>query len=305
MDALFPYTAYQNKDYLALQGILQYLEVPKGARVEVPPSTTYRGFLRMVEYADNWDVLCREDGFQQWVDELRAVKDDDEINLYHELSKMTNALVDAIEDGVRKGTIKNELNAAMMIEMGARSMGCEGTGFGTLAAGPGRSFAIHAFPGYTSEPFGTDGLSILDFGIVYEGYTSDVTMTFARKLNKAQEKLVANVEKAYTTAWDLLKNGAGEAGIPARNVALAVDAYFGKQKRKMPHGLGHGIGLQCHEAPFVRTAEENKWVLKPGMIFTLEPGLYDPQLGGARYENDVLLLKDSAEVLTKSRVVRL
>jgi Xaa-Pro dipeptidase len=305
MDTLFPYTGYEMKDYVALMGVLQYLKTPQGARVDVPIATPYRDFLRLVEYGAGYDIICREDGFEKWVAEMRAVKDPVEIKIYEVLSNITNTLIDSVEDSVRKKSCKTEVNAAIMLEYATRVLDCEGLGFGTLCAGPKRSFAIHAFPGYTNGPFATEGLSIIDFGIVLEGYTSDVTMTFVRKPNKKQERLLTLVENAWQVAFNMLKNGAGEKGIPARDVALAVDAHFAKAKQKMPHGLGHGIGLEAHEAPYLRSAADNTWVLRENMIFTLEPGLYDKELGGVRLENDVLLEKDSAKILTKSRIVRL
>jgi Xaa-Pro aminopeptidase len=73
----------------------------------------------------------------------------------------------------------------------------------------------------------------------------------------------------------------------------------------MPHGLGHGIGLQVHEKPLLRTRKESARQLAAGMIFTIEPGLYDPVLGGCRLENDVLITTGKVEVLTRSRIVRL
>jgi len=73
----------------------------------------------------------------------------------------------------------------------------------------------------------------------------------------------------------------------------------------MPHGLGHGIGLQPHEDPVLRNSSTNEWVLEPGMIFTIEPGLYDPLLGGCRLENDYLMTETGAEVLTTSRIIHL
>jgi Xaa-Pro dipeptidase len=73
----------------------------------------------------------------------------------------------------------------------------------------------------------------------------------------------------------------------------------------MPHGLGHGIGLQEHEYPVIRNRSDNEWVLKPGMIFTIEPGLYDTLLGGCRLENDILITKKGQEILTTARIIRL
>lgn len=73
----------------------------------------------------------------------------------------------------------------------------------------------------------------------------------------------------------------------------------------MPHGLGHGIGLEEHEYPILRNRDDNHWILENGMIFTIEPGLYDPLLGGCRLENDILITEAGPVVLTNSRIIRL
>ena len=93
-------------------------------------------------------------------------------------------------------------------------------------------------------------------------------------------------------------------GTPAKDIALAVDAFLAKSKKQMPHGLGHGIGLQEHEYPIIGNRSDNDWILETGMIFTIEPGLYDPALGGCRLENDVLITEAGADILTTARVIR-
>jgi Xaa-Pro aminopeptidase len=216
---------------------------------------------------------------------LRAVKDEEEIRLYRIASGITNEIIDLLEDRIRGGKLKTELEVALFIEAEGRNRGCEGMGFETLAAGPRRSFGIHAFPTYTGAPFIGKGFSILDFGMKYEGYTTDVTLTFVREpLVKAQEKTLSLVEQAASLAFSLVKEDADP-----RAIAQAVDNLFEKSRRVMPHGLGHGIGLEAHELPFLRTHSDPDIALKPGMIFTIEPGLYDPALGGCRLENDILL----------------
>ena len=73
----------------------------------------------------------------------------------------------------------------------------------------------------------------------------------------------------------------------------------------MPHGLGHGIGLEIHESPFIRQRTNPEKTFQPGMIITLEPGLYDKELGGVRLENDILITEDGNEVISNSRIIRL
>jgi len=284
----------------AIYAIALKLDIPSGSKIEIPSVTPYPVFLDFVGELTNFDILCRNNGAASEIGKLRAVKDEQEIAVTRKAASITNELIDLLEKNVRGGKIKTEADAALFIEVEARKHGCEGTSFGTLAAGPHRSFAIHAFPGWTILPFGGQGLSILDFGVKYEGYCTDVTLTFARDLNPKQEKLVSLVEKAYKLALSMAHNG-----VPAKDVAAAVDALFSKSRKEMPHGLGHGVGLQEHEYPIVRNRSDNEWVLETGMIFTIEPGLYDPLLGGCRLENDVLITETGPEVLTTSRIIRL
>ncbi|GHU44468.1 Xaa-Pro dipeptidase [Spirochaetia bacterium] len=301
IEKIIPYTNYSLDSVKALKGIIGYFKLPVNCRIELPLHTPYIEFLNYVEFFSDYDVLCRKEGAAREVDILRSIKDDDEIKNYRVLSSITNNIIDLIEEQVGKGILKTESDVALFIESECRKNGCEGTGFTTLAAGEKRSFGIHAFPPYTAGPFAGKGLSILDFGVVLNGYTSDVTMTFAcGHLTKKQELQLKLVQEAFDIAVSKMK-----PGTPARSVALAVENHFKKAKLVMPHGLGHGIGLQAHEEPFVRTRSDKFVTLEPGMIFTIEPGLYDPDAGGCRYENDVLLTETGPEMLTKSKIVRL
>jgi Xaa-Pro dipeptidase len=300
-DIMIPYAEFGHQSVHALQGTAEFLKVPYGSRLEIPMDTSYRAFLRFVEEITDFDVLCRYGGVHEAVREMRAIKDEEEIRIYRHASKITNEIIDLLEDTIRSEKLKTETDVALFIEAEARRRECEGTGFETLAAGPGRSFGIHAFPAYTGAAFAGPGLSILDFGLRFQGYTTDVTLTFAREpLTRQQEKLLSLTERAYKLALSMVTDGIG-----AREVAAAIEALFGKSKKAMPHALGHGIGLEAHEAPFLRNRPDNVRQLQAGMIFTLEPGLYDPVHGGCRLENDILLTGSGAEVLTSARIVRL
>jgi Xaa-Pro dipeptidase len=299
-DYTIPYAEFNRRPLAAIAGAAEHLKTPQGSKIEIPSVTSYPSFLKHVEALNGYDVLCRERGIQTKAERLRAIKDEAEIGIYRKAADITNSIIDLLEKNVRLGKIKTEADAVRLIETESRKRGCEGTGFETLAAGPGRSFGIHAFPPYTGGAFGGPGLSILDFGVRCAGYTTDVTLTFANSPAAAQEKLLSLTEKAYKLGLSLVENGR-----PAREIASAVDGFFRKSRKIMPHGLGHGIGLQEHENPPLRNREDNDWILEPGMIFTLEPGLYDPAWGGCRLENDILITESGPEVLTKARIIRL
>jgi Xaa-Pro dipeptidase len=300
-DVVIPYGEFERRSVQALKGAAALFKIPPGSRIEIPPVTSYMGFLQYIEEAGKFDILCRNNGAHTEVESLRMIKDDDEQGIYRKAAAITNEVTDLLEHHITAGRLPTEMDVALFIEAECRRRDCEGTGFETLAAGAARSFGIHAFPAYTAEPFAGPGLSILDFGLKYRGYTTDVTLTFAREpLSPAQEKMLTLTEKAYARAFSLARPGAG-----ARELSLAADAVFSRARKSMPHALGHGIGLEAHEAPYLRSRADNTLTLQEGMIFTLEPGLYDPVQGGCRLENDVLITAEGAEVLTRGRIVRL
>ena len=299
-DSMLPFKEFERNTFKALRGAVERLKIPKGSRIEIPGTTAYPRFLKFVEEFTDFDIICRESGVWMELEKCRAVKDEGEINIYRRVTTLTDEIINLLEKHICAGKLKTEADVALFIESESRLLGCEGTGFEILAAGPARSYGIHAVPAYTSGNFGGSGLSILDFGLKYAGYTSDVTLTFAGEpLSKPQEKMLSLTEKAYKLALSLVKNGA-----LAREISVAVNDFFGRNKKTMPHGLGHGLGLQAHEEPFLRNRAYNDWVLEPGMIITIEPGLYDPVHGGCRLENNILITETGAEVLTESRIIR-
>ncbi len=301
VDAIVAYTAFDRSPVKAAAGLLKHLKVPKNSKVEIPTTVSYPLFLQYVHDLADYNVVCKEDGATQFVEKMRAIKDSHEIDCIRRASKITDSIIDLIEEGVKNETIKTETDVALLIERECRKEGCERTGFDTLAAGPSRSYGIHCFPPYTAANWPDNGLSILDFGVVCEGYTSDVTLTVAKgSLTADQEKQLALVERAYNEALPLYKEGS-----PVNAAAAIVDKIFAKEKRTMPHSLGHGYGLQAHEWPTVRAKVDKTIVFEAGMVVTLEPGLYDPKIGGCRLENDILITEGGAEVLTHSRIIRI
>lgn len=297
---MIPFTKFKNSDLDATVSIIKNSTHAKNKKVELPPYLTYPKFLKFVDGLNESDCLCREKGVHQFVTECRMVKDEYEIECTKEACRIGDKIIDKIEKQIKNGKIKTEMDVALLIEKELRLNGCERAGFDTLAAGPSRSFAIHAFPGYTDAAWPGEGLSILDFGVVYNGYTSDTTVTVAKgKLTPEQEEQLDLVSKAYNECLKLYKPGAS-----IKAAADKADKIFAAAKRKMPHTLGHGIGLEIHEYPRVSSKNDEKLLFKPGMILTCEPGLYDETSGGVRWENDVLITENGNEVLSHSRIIR-
>ena len=302
-EKVVPFVQFSMNPVKACGFALELLGTRFNSRIEIPEATPYPLFLDYVDGLKDFDVVCRKNGAEAEAAKMRMIKDDEEIALTRVACKIADRIADAIEKKLKTGGLKTEADVALFIEREARKAGAEGTSFATIAAGSQRSYMIHAFPSYGAGAFGDEGLSILDFGVLYKGYASDKTLTFVRgPLSPLQEKMIAAVEVAYAES---LKLYAPAASI--REAAFKADEVFSQIDMKMPHGLGHGIGLAIHEAPFVRSriAGSTDAAFEPGMIVTLEPGLYSKEAGGVRLENDVLITNDGNEVLTHSRIVYL
>lgn len=291
-----PYNDYGRTLTQALSKVLKEEKLPAGSRVEVPAELPYPEFMYISD--GPYQFICREDGLTAAVEDMRQIKDDDELATLRNAFAITDDILDKIEVTLRGGQC-TETDIALLIDREARLAGAEGTGFETLAASMGRSYNIHAFPAYTGAAMSADGLSIIDFGVKYDGYTSDVTTTITRNLNPEQERMVQVIEDSVCVAEKLLK-----PGTLTTELSGAVNDYLEKNGYVMPHNLGHGIGLYIHEKPFLR-AKIDPVKLEKGMVFTIEPGVYDPKLGGVRLENDYLITDTGYERLTNSRIIRL
>jgi len=309
---VIPYTEFRRSfkeavlTVLKRSGVEAAVSGPRGRRrVELAERTTH---LRMQELRTDLpgaDLVVCADGLEFFLSRARAVKETVEIASLERAAEITNELLEVIcarLEEARGRTVLTEIDLAQLIEREALARGAEGLGFETLAAGPSRSWAIHPFPACSAGPFGGDGLSILDFGIRVDGYTSDVTLTFAvGRLSPTQEKMIGLVEDAYQAGAE-----ATRPKLSPEEPARRVQQIFSAAGWTMPHSLGHGIGLDAHEAPLLRSQGDNPDpLLLPGMIVTLEPGLYDPREGGVRWENDVLITETGSRILTTSRIVRI
>jgi Xaa-Pro dipeptidase len=263
-------------------------------------------FLRhreLIQDLPDAEIIIRTDGCDAHLGTLRAKKDAEELAALEKAAYITDEISALAADFLQRsksGVTEHEV--AQLLEREAVARGAEGMGFETLAAGPARSWGIHPFPASTNGPFGVNGLSILDFGVKVDGYTSDVTITVARgKLTDGQERMIDLVEQAYAVALR-----AARPGVSPREPAVKADQLFSAVGQRMPHALGHGIGLDAHERPLLHAqGSGTDSALEPGMVFTLEPGLYHPQEGGVRWENDFLMTETGPRVLTGARIIRL
>lgn len=191
-----------------------------------------------------------------------------------------------IKPGVTEIDIANEL------EYQFRSRGGSGFCFETIvASGPDNGANCHATASDRKIQLG-DFVTI-DFGTYYHGYCSDITRTVAVGKAKDPElyKMFDVVRKAKDAGQNSLKPGMVMGELRDIIVKVVEDAGY-----HIPHGPGHNFGLDIHEQPYICTG--SKVTLQPGMVHTIEPGIYIPGIGGVRQEDDFLITEDGYRRIT-------
>jgi Xaa-Pro aminopeptidase len=224
------------------------------------------------------------------VSELRQVKDDDELAVISEAAMLGCELFEDLLPKIESGT--TEISVAAQLEFAARSRGAEGMSFETIVASGPRSAMPHGHAGPSRLP--RNGFVTLDFGVILDGYCSDMTRTVhLGKVSRQGRFAYEAVLEAQQTAVEAVLPGAtcGEVDEAARGVLrkARLDEYF-------THSTGHGVGIEIHEPP--RIAKDQETVLVPGMVVTIEPGIYIAGKFGIRIEDMVVVTKGAPRVIT-------
>ena len=224
------------------------------------------------------------------VEPLRMIKDAEEIAAIRAACQLGVSLFGVLTKNLRPGVA--ESHAAGALEFAAHEAGVEQMAFSTIVAGGERSALPHGRA--SSAPIPSQGFVVCDFGVILAGYCSDMTRTVhvGRPQPEAQSGYEA-VREAQQGALDAVKPGvtAGEVDQAARK--LLYNHGLGKF---FTHSTGHGLGLEIHEAPKIAAAQ--KEVLRPGMVITVEPGVYLPGKWGVRIEDTVVVTETGCEILT-------
>jgi Xaa-Pro aminopeptidase len=222
---------------------------------------------------------------------IRKVKDDHEIDLVRKSVALAEEAFEAVKGEIKAGQTENYLAGLLIFEL--RSRGASATPFPPIVATGGNSALPHYRP--TDDELEDDQPCLFDWGAVLGGYCSDLTRTFLLgSVPHKVKEIYRVVYDAQQSAIKFLRPGvtSQQADRVARDVIekAGYGEYFG-------HGLGHGIGREIHELPSMRkTGGEDE--LRPGMIVTVEPGIYLPGVGGVRIEDNVLITHSGCEVLS-------
>jgi len=221
---------------------------------------------------------------------LRSVKEAPEIEAVRCAATMTDGALEAVVAAGLVGRTEAEVAWQMREELHRR--GAEGPSFDPVVAAGPRAALAHAIPGERRIVSGE--LVVIDSGACVDGYCSDITRTFAAgTVREELRRVYAIVLEAQLAALAALRPGVTghDADAAARDVieAAGYGDAFG-------HGTGHGVGLEIHEHPRLRRRSRDR--LLPGMVFTVEPGIYVQDLGGVRIEDTVVLTEDGYRLLT-------
>lgn len=225
------------------------------------------------------------------LEDLRLVKDDEEIAAASRAGQLIDAVVRKVPGMLSPGVTEKDVARAIddaIADVGSSPSFPSIVCFGEHAAYP------HWSPDAT--PFKKGDLVLVDIGCEWDGYASDITRAFFTGV--PGEKLAdvyAIVLAAHEASVAALRPGVPAADIDAAARKVITDAGYGEY---FPHRVGHGLGLQEHEPPSMHGA--NAMPLRPGMIVTIEPGIYLPGIGGVRIEDDYLVTEDGSQALTDS-----
>jgi Xaa-Pro aminopeptidase len=250
--------------------------------------------LGMVEAAGPEATAPRLRATERVVERGRMVKDSEEIATMREAASRLSGVARRALTLVRPGRSEEEI--AVEIDAALRQAGFERPAFETIVASGPNSALPHGRPGRRILAPG-DGV-VLDFGGIYDGYCVDLTRTVQlAPLTDEFGRLFDAVRAAHAAAIAAVKPGIAASAIDRAARGELERCGLGEA---FVHGTGHGLGLEVHEEPRLTkpgSTHADETVL-PGMVFTIEPGVYVPGVGGARIEDDVLVVEGGCEVLT-------
>ncbi|MGC8580176.1 MAG: M24 family metallopeptidase [bacterium] len=228
---------------------------------------------------------------QQHILKFRAIKRDDEVDYIKKASSIANSAIRRLLNKLTSGLTERQVAEILNLELA--NAGSDGPSFETVIAFDEHAAFAHAIPSSTTV-LKDKKLLLCDFGAIYKGYHSDETHTFfINKMDNKSRRLYSAVLGAHDRAISAVR-----AGLKASELDRVAREFLDKQGygKYFGHALGHGVGLEVHELPSI--SYRSKDVLEPGMIFTIEPGVYIPGWGGIRIESMIYISSRGKEHLT-------
>jgi Xaa-Pro dipeptidase len=253
------------------------------------PELSYRSFLLFRSVFKDCKLVDASGAFEL----ARLIKDEVEIKAIQKACSIASSAFQKIPSELHEGTSENEVAAKIGYEM--QSLGGSGVSFETIVAFGKNSAQPHYSPGAAKLKRGQ--FVLCDYGTRFKRYCSDITRTLVfGKATAKQRRMHETVMEALALGTELcVPENTGEY-VNSRVTELIDSTEF---KGKFVHSTGHSLGLAVHEGR--ELSKRNKQKLRAGMVLTVEPGIYLPELGGVRIEDDVLITKNKPKVLTSAR----
>ncbi|MCD6420578.1 MAG: aminopeptidase P family protein [Synergistetes bacterium] len=271
----------QGEAYEAINKVLS-----GGMKVGFEDGVRYAEYKRFAESLSSVELLP----FGGIVEEMRKVKDEDEMVLIKEACKITDEAFTYISRWVKPGV--TEMDVASELEYFCRKKGVEGMSFPSIVLGGARASLPHGKP--SNKILNEGELLLLDFGVRLNGYCSDMTrMVAIGEIDSETNRIYSVLKDAQQRAIDEAK-----AGMESGELDRLVREWLGEYAEYFGHGLGHGVGIQVHEYPYV--SQRRSELLVPGMVFTIEPGIYMPGRLGMRIEDMIVVKEKGVELLYTS-----
>lgn len=253
--------------------------------------TSYNTYLELAQYKDFEFVST-----SGLIEKFRQIKDASELEKLKQAEHIGDlafeGIIPYIEANWRKGLTEKDI--ALEIERIMRQNGASGTSFDSIVASGAKSSLPHAVP--EDKTLEEGDFVVMDFGCIYEGYCSDMTRTIL--IGEPTEKhlqIYQTVLKAQLAALEHIKPGMKGSEVDKVARDIIADAGY---RECFGHGLGHSVGIDIHENPRFSPAE--KTIIEPGMVLTVEPGIYVPGFGGVRIEDLVFVTENGICNVTNS-----
>ena len=280
---------YQKGLIREIPQILRELETKKLGFESVRLS--YRQYKQMIQLLQTENLNIELVEAIDIVENIRVQKDETEIDVLKQALTIAESVFKNFVSSIQPEMSEKELSWA--IERHMRAAGADALSFPTIAASGPNSALPHAIPGSRKVQIGEPIL--FDWGAKLNGYCSDISRTLLLgRPDDTFQKVFETVHIAQHKAIEAIRPGIDAKAVDHIARKYIEDAGF---KDKFIHGLGHGVGLSVHEAPRLSSLSDTK--LEPGMVVTVEPGIYLPDWGGVRLENMVVVREDGAEVLNR------
>lgn len=224
------------------------------------------------------------------IEKMRTIKDDNEIAKIRRACEITDNCFTHLLEYIKVGMTERQI--AFEIEKYFIENGANGLAFDTIVASGENSSKPHAVP--TNRKIQSGDNITIDFGAKYKGYCSDMTRTiFVGSVSDEVRDLYNFILEGQLRATNKIKDG-----VDGKSVARGVQIEYNVRNFELIHALGHGVGLEVHELPYL--SYRSSQILKENMVVTNEPGIYIPEKIGIRIEDTILVNKLESEVLTKS-----